>query len=132
MSKKNIKPKKYSFYRNYKFDRNAANAWNDMQYDTWLIMDEGELKPPPQRLTNFLFKYGMKHKKTGRSILSYLPEDNRRLMIEWIKMTKAERNLVRTISKENHDKYDPGRKITHWLHQAEMMYLDDIENYGKN
>ena len=49
MSKKNIKPKKYSPYRKYGFNRAMANAWNDMQYQTWLIMDEGRPKPPSQR-----------------------------------------------------------------------------------
>lgn len=129
MSKKNIKPRKYSFYRKYGFDRNASNLWNDMQYDTWLIMDEGRPKPPPQRLTNFMFKYGMKHKKTGCSILSYIPEENRRLMFEWIEMTKAERKIVREIAKQNNHDCDPGKKITHWLHQAEIMYLNEIEKY---
>lgn len=121
MSKKNIKPKKYSFYRKYKIDRNAANAWNDMQYQTWLIMDEGRPKPPPQRLTNFIFKYGMKHKKTGKSILSYIPEENKDLILRWVEFTKAERKITRSYANEN-----IGKKITHWLHQAEIMYLEDI------
>ena len=129
MSKKNIKPKKYSFYRNYKFDRNASNAWNDMQYDTWLIMDEGEPKPPPQRLTNFIFKYGMKHKKTGRSILSYIPDDYKNLLLQWVKMTKYEQKIVRGIAKD--EGYNINKKVIGWLHQAEIMYLQDIEKYGK-
>lgn len=132
MSKKNIKPMKFSPYRKYNFDRNMSNIWNDMQYDTWLIMDEGRPKPPPQRLTNFIFKYGKKHKKTGRSILSYIPEDYKRLIFEWIEMTKSEHKIVREIAKKNKHDYDPGKKITHWLHQAEIMYLNDMNNYGKD
>ena len=131
MSKKNIKPRKLSLYRKYSFDRNASNIWNDMQYNTWLYMDEGRLKPPPQRLTNFLFKYGMKHKKTGRSILSYIPADNKKLMFEWVEMTRSEKKQIRKIAKERHS-YDISKKIIHWLHQAEIMYLNDINNYGKN
>lgn len=45
-----------------------------MSYETWLIADEGQEKPDPQRLTNFIFKYGIKNKKTGKSILSYIPK----------------------------------------------------------
>lgn len=52
-------------YPRHRFDRNAANAWNDMGYETWLIADDGQEKPDPQRLTNFIFKYGMKNKKNG-------------------------------------------------------------------
>jgi len=129
MSKKNIKPKKYSFYRKYNFNRNTANIWNDMQYDTWLIMDEGEPKPPPQRLTNFIFKYGKKHKKTNKSILSYIPDDYKNLLLQWVKMTKYEQKIVRGIAKD--EGYNINKKVIGWLHQAEIMYLQDIEKYGK-
>lgn len=125
MSKKNIKPKKYSFYRKYKIDRNAANALNDMQYQTWLIMDEGRPKPPPQRLTNFIFKYGMKHKKTGKSIFSYIPDEVKNKILEWVEMTSSEKKNVRNIAQKEF-KYNIGKTITHWLHQAEIMYLEDI------
>ena len=125
MSKKNIKPKKYSFYRKYKIDRNDANAWNDMQYQTCLIMDEGRPKPPPQRLTNFIFKYGMKHKKTGKSILSYIPEEMKEKILEWVSFTTFEKNNVRRISKQEFG-YNIDKKINGWLHQAEIMYLEDI------
>lgn len=125
MSKKNIKPKKYSFYRKYKIDRNAANAWNDMQYQTWLIMDEGRPKPPPQRLTNFIFKYGKKHKKTGKSILSYIPEEIKEKIFDWVEMTSSEKKNVRDIAQKEF-KYNIGKKIIRWLHQAEIMYLEDL------
>ena len=130
MSKKNIKPKKFSLYRHYKFNRLFAQALNDDHYQTWLIMDEGLEKPYPQRFHNFLVKYGMKNHKTGKSILSYIPEDNKKLMLEWVAMTSAEKKQVRKIAKERHT-YNIGKKITGWLHQAEIMYLNDIENYGK-
>ena len=65
MSKKNIRNRKSIIYPRYSFDRNAANACNDMAYEKWLIADEGQEKPDPQRLTNFIFKYGVKNKKTG-------------------------------------------------------------------
>jgi hypothetical protein len=123
MSKKNFKHKKYTIYRKYGFDRTMANAWNNMSYETWLIADEGRERPDPQRLTNFLCKYGRKSKITGRSILSYIPEDYKKLMLEWVSMTKGERKIVRQYSP------DAGKKITGWLHQAEIMYLNDIERY---
>ena len=66
MSKKNFKHKKYTIYRKYGFDRTMANAWNNMSYETWLIADEGRERPDPQRLTNFLCKYGRKSKKIGK------------------------------------------------------------------
>lgn len=122
MSKKNTKSNKYSPYRRYSFNRNMANSWNDESYHTWLIMDEGQERPDPQRLTNFIFKYGMKNKKTGRSILSYIPKDYRKLIIKWVRMTKSEHKEVR--------KYNPdaGRKITNWVHQAETMYWNELNN----
>jgi hypothetical protein len=122
MSKKNTKSNKYSLYKRYSFDRNAANAWNDIGYKTWLIADEGQKRHDPQRLTNFIFKYGMKNKKTGRSILSYIPEDYRKLIIEWVEMTNSEHKKVRKYSP------DAGRKITNWLHQAEIMYWNELNN----
>ena len=43
-------------------------------------------------------------------------------MLQWVCMTKHER-------KEVH-KHTPnaGRKITHWLHEAEIMYWKDLNN----
>jgi len=123
MSKKNIKPKKFSPYRKYGFNRTMANDWNYEQYKWWCICDEGHPKPPSQRETNFLFKYGRNHKKTGRSILSYIPKDYRELMERWVGLTKAERKQARSVTKEN-----IGKKITGWLHQAEIMYWRDIRN----
>lgn len=107
-------------YPYYGFNRNMANAWNDEQYRYWLICDEGRPKPPPQRETNFMFKYMMNHKRTKRSIWSYLPEDNKKIIEQWISMTKAERKVI--------FKYAPdaGRKINHWLHHDEDMYWRDI------
>ena len=121
MSKKNTKLKKFSPYRKYGFNRLFAQALNDDHYETWLIMDEGLEKPYPQRVHNFLVKYGMKHKKTGKSILSYIPEENKDLMLRWVEFTKAERKITQSYANEN-----IGKKITHWLHQAEIMYLEDI------
>ena len=123
MSKKNIKPKKFSPYRKYGFNRTMANDWNYEQYKWWCICDEGNPKPPSQRETNFLFKYGRNHKKTGRSILSYIPKDYRELIERWVGLTKAERKQARSATKEN-----IGKKITGWLHQAEIMYWRDIRN----
>lgn len=123
MSKKNFKPKKYTIYMKYEFNRSMANACNYESYRFWGLCDEGRKRPVPQRFTNFLFKYGRKHKKTGRSILSYIPEDYKKLMLEWVSMTKGERKIVRQYSP------DTGKKITGWLHQAEIMYLKDIERY---
>ena len=121
MSKKNTKPKNFSPYRYYGFDRNFANSWNDMCYDTWLIADEGQEKPDPQRLTNFICKYGKRNKRTGKSILSYIPKDYRDLMFRWVSLTKAEHKQAQSVSKENINK-----KIIGWLHQAEIMYWNDI------
>lgn len=126
MSKKNTKSKKYTFYKHYGFDRNMANAWNYEQYRYWLICDEGRDKPPSQRETNFFFKYGKNHKKTGRSIISYIPKDYLELMERWIALTKSERKQAQSVTKEN-----IGKKITGWLHQAEIMYWEDINNYKK-
>lgn len=109
-------------YPRYGFDHNAANAWNDMEYKSWLISDEGQENPDPRRLTNFMFKYGMKNKKTGKSILSYIPDDYKKLILQWVSMTKSERKEVR-----KHE-LDAGRKITHCLHQAEIMYWKDLNN----
>ena len=130
MSKKNIKRKKFSPYNHYGFNRLFAQALNDDHYETWLIMDEGLEKPYPQRVHNFLVKYGMKNKKTNKSILSYIPREIQDKMIEWIAMTSAEKKHVREIAKKEFN-YDVGKKITGWLHQAEIMYLEDIEKYGK-
>ena len=125
MSKKNIKPKKYSPYNHYRFNRLFAQALNDDHYETWLIMDEGLEKPYPQRVHNFLVKYGMKNKKTNKSILSYIPKKNVDKMIEWIAMTSSEKKNVRNIAQKEF-KYNIGKTITHWLHQAEIMYFEDI------
>ena len=125
MSKKNIKPKKYSPYNHYRFNRLFAQALNDDHYETWLIMDEGLEKPYPQRVHNFLVKYGMKNKKTNKSILSYIPKKNIDKMIEWIAMTSSEKKNVRNIAQKEF-KYNIGKTITHWLHQAEIMYFEDI------
>ncbi len=122
MSKKNTKTKKFSPYRKYGFDRTMANNWNYESYRYWCICDEGRDKPPSQRETNFFFKYGMKNKKTGRSIWSYIPEDYKKLIIEWVRMTKSEHKEVRTYSP------NAGRKITNWLHQAEIMYWYELNN----
>ena len=126
MSKKNTKPKKFSPYRKYNFDHNMANIWNYESYRYWLICDEGRLKPPSQRETNFFFKYGRNHKKTGKSILSYIPKDYLKLMERWIALTKSERKQAQSLIDEN-----IGKKITGWLHQAEIMYWNDINNYKK-
>ena len=123
MSCKNTKPKKFSPYRKYVFNRTIANVWNDMGYETWLIADEGRERPDPQRLTNFWFKYGRNNRKTGRSILSYIPKDYRDLMLRWVALTKSERKQAQSVSKEN-----IGKKITGWLHQAEIMYWTDVNN----
>ena len=120
MSKKNCRNRKPSIYPRYSFDRNAANAWNNMSYETWLIADEGQEKPDPQRLTNFIFKYGMKNKKTGKSILSYIPQDYMKLIFLWVSLTKSERKEVRKHAP------DTGQKITHWIHNAEVMNLNDL------
>lgn len=124
-----MKTKKSSYihkYPRYGFDRNMANAWNDESYRYWLICDEGRPKPPPQRETNFMFKYGRNHPKTKRSILSYIPKDYRDLMERWVAMTKHERKEVLKLAP------DTGRKINHWLHQAEVMWYEDIEKFYKN
>ena len=39
----------------------------------------------------------------------------------WVALTKSERKQAQSVSKEN-----IGKKITGWLHQAEIMYWDDI------
>ena len=119
--KKNKRSKSYVHkYPYYGFDRNMANMWNYEQYRYWCLCDEGKPKPPSQRETNFMFKYMLNNKKTKRSIFSYLPEKHKKIITEWIAMTKAERKAVR--------KYEPnaGKIINHWLHQAEDMYWDDI------
>ena len=125
MSKKNTKPQKWSPYRKYGFDRTMANDWNYECYKYWCLCDEGREKPPSQRETNFSFKYGRNNKITGRSILSYIPKKNIDKMIEWIAMTSSEKKNVRNIAQKEF-KYNIGKTITHWLHQAEIMYFEDI------
>ena len=126
MSKKNIKSKKFSPYRKYGFNRLLARALNDDHYETWLIMDEGLEKPYPQRVHNFLVKYGMKNKKTNKSILSYISKEYLDKIVDWVCMTTSEKNKVRNIAK-NEFQYNVDKKINGWLHQAEMMYWYDIE-----
>ena len=124
-----MKTKRSSYihkYPRYGFDRNMANAYNYESYRYWLICDEGRLKPTPQRETNFMFKYGKIHPKTKRAILSYIPKDYRDLMYRWVAMTKHERNEVLKLAP------DTGRKINHWLHQAEIMWYKDIEKFYEN
>lgn len=121
MSKKNTKPQKWSPYRKYGFNRTMANDWNYECYKYWCLCDEGREKPPSQRETNFLFKYGRNNKITGRSVLSYIPKDYLSLMERWVALTKSERKQAQSISKDN-----IGKKITSWLHQAEIMYWNDI------
>ncbi len=41
-----------------------------------------------------------------------------KLMLRWVSMTKSERKEARKYAP------DAGRKITHWLHQAEMMHFE--------
>ena len=125
MSKKNTKHKNFSPYRKYGFNRLFAQALNDDHYETWLIMDEGLEKPYPQRVHNFLVKYGMKNKKTNKSILSYIPKEYSDKMVDWVYMTTSEKNEVRKIAKTEF-KYSVDKKINSWLHQAEIMYWDDI------
>ena len=81
-------------YRKYSFDRNMANDWNDESYRYWLICDEGKPKPPPQRETNFFFKYGRNNKITGKSVLSYLSKEQIKFVEKWIAFTKSERKQV--------------------------------------
>ena len=105
---------------------NMANAYNYESYRYWLICDEGRPKPTPQRETNFMFKYGKIHPKTKHSILSYIPKDYRDLMYRWVAMTKHEHKEVLKLAP------DTGRKINHWLHQAEIMWYKDIEKFYEN
>lgn len=124
-----MKTKRSSYihkYPRYGFDRNMANTYNYESYRYWLICDEGRLKPTPQRETNFMFKYGKIHPKTKRAILSYIPKDYRDLMYRWVAMAKHERNEVLKLAP------DTGRKINHWLHQAEIMWYKDIEKFYEN
>lgn len=130
MSKKNTKSKKFSPYRKYGFNQLFAQALNDDHYETWLIMDEGLPKPYPQRVHNFLVKYEMKNKKTDKSILSYIPKEYLDKMIDWVSMTTSEKNKVRNIAK-NEFQYNVDKKITSWLHQAEIMYWNDIYDLKK-
>lgn len=125
MSKKNTKNKKSGHYPKYSFDRFAAIKWNDDSYYTWLIMDEGQERPDPMRLTNFLLKYGKKNKITGKSILSYLPEEYKKVIFEWVRMTKAER---KSCFRYDHN---VGRKITRWLHAAEVAQWEAIDKLKK-
>ena len=109
-------------YPHFKFNRDFANKWNDMCYDTWLIMDEGQERPDPQRLTNFLCKYARKNKKTGKSIASYIPKDYWELIVKWVRMTQSERKQILQLSP------DAGDKVRHWLTQAQDYYFYDLSN----
>ena len=96
-----MRRKKHNYiYPHFKFDRNAANAWNDMAYETWLIMDEGMDKPYPQRFHNFIFKYGtIRNKKLGHSILHYMNKDDFEKYVKpWVLATKSERKKVRRLN----------------------------------
>ena len=50
-------------------------------------------------------------------------------MIDWVSMTTSEKNKVRNIAK-NEFQYNVDKKIIGWLHQAEIMYFDDIKKYN--
>ena len=124
-----MKTKRSSYihkYPRYGFDRNMANAYNYESYRYWLICDEGHPKPTPQRETNFMFKYGKILPKTKRAILSYIPKDYRDLMYRWVAMAKHERKEILKLAP------DTGRKINHWLHQAEIMWYKDIAKFYEN
>jgi len=43
-------------------------------------------------------------------------------MERWVALTKSERKQAQSVSKEN-----IGKKITGWLHQAEIMYWEDVK-----
>ena len=73
-----------------------------------------------------MFKYGKIYPKTKCSILSYIPKDYSDLMYRWVAMTKHERKEVLKLAP------DTGRKINHWLHQAEIMLYKDIEKFYEN
>lgn len=107
-------------YPRLKFNRDFANKWNDMCYDTWLIADEGQERPDPQRLTNFLFKYARKNKRTDKSIASYIPKDYWELIVKWVRMTDAERKEILKLSPDADD------KIRHWLTLAQNYYFYDL------
>lgn len=120
MSKFKNKQKVNYPYQKYSFDRNMANAWNDESYRYWLICDEGKQKPTTQRETNFFFKYGLKNKITGKSVLSYLSKEQVKFIEKWIAFTKSERKQV---LKEMPDVLHIVNKT---MYQARIQYLYDI------
>lgn len=88
------KTKKPGLYPHYRFNRTFAQALNEDHYETWLYMDEGLLKPYPQRWHNFLVKYGKINKKTKKSVLSYFTKKDWENIKQWVIATKAERRKM--------------------------------------
>ena len=116
---KNKQKVNYPYYK-YSFDKNIANDWNYESYRYWLICDEGRPKPPTQRETNFFFKYGLKNKITGRSVLSYLSKEQVKFVEKWVAFTKSERKQV---LKEIPDVL---HIINKTMYQAKIQYWYDI------
>lgn len=107
-------------YHKYSFDRNMANDWNYESYRYWLICDEGKPKPPTQRETNFFFKYGLNNKITGKSVLSYLSDEQIKFIEKWVAFTKSERKYI---LKEIPDILNIINKT---MYQAKIQYWYDI------
>lgn len=91
MRKKTRKP---GLYPHYRFSRIFAQALNEDHYETWLYMDEGLLKPYPQRWHNFLVKYGKINKKTKKSVLSYFTKKDWENIKQWVIATRSERKQM--------------------------------------
>lgn len=88
------KIRKPGLYPHYRFDRVFAQAVNESHYERWLIMDEGQLRPYPQRWHNFLTKYGKMNKKTKKGILSYISRENMDYVRDWVVATRSERKQM--------------------------------------
>jgi hypothetical protein len=107
-------------YHKYHFNRNIANDWNYECYRYWCLCDEGKPNPPSQRETNFFFKYGINHKKSGKSVLSYLDETQRNFVERWVAFTKSERKLI---LKQIPDVLDVVNKT---MYYAKIQYWYDV------
>ena len=88
------KTKKPGLYPHYRFNHTFAQALNEDHYETWLYMDEGLLKPYPQRWHNFLVKYGKINKKTKKSVLSYFTKKDWENIKQWVIATRSERRQM--------------------------------------
>ena len=117
-------------YMKYGYNRKFAQVLNDDHYETWLIMDEGLLRPYPQRFHNFLCKYGSKRHKNEKTIFSMLtnnyPEAWEKICKPWIIATRSERKKMLKIFPKWCNCF------VKYLHLAEIDYFEWCDKNNKH